>query len=61
MINSITPKHDLSWFIKWAGTIAYIAAAICAAGAWLPWNYIMSLTGASLYGLLSASCGMIDL
>ena len=52
MSSAEATRKSIDWYIKWLGTVCYIVAAICAAGAFLPWNYVFSLIGAGLWTIV---------
>ena len=45
-IRKITPRHDISWYIKWsASVILLIAMSLTSVGNTEPWNMILHLIG----------------
>jgi len=45
-IKKVTPRYDLSWYIKWfASVLLLIGMALVGIGGYEPWNMVMSLIG----------------
>ena len=45
-IRKVTPRHDISWYIKWsASVILLIAMSLTSVGNTEPWNMILHLIG----------------
>tara|TARA_Y100000356_G_scaffold110134_1_gene96867 strand:- start:146 stop:409 length:264 start_codon:yes stop_codon:yes gene_type:complete len=45
-VNKITPKHDLSWYVKWIASFLILAAVACRATGIMPmWDLWFSLIG----------------
>ena len=38
--KKITPRHDLSWYVKWASSFLILAAVACRATGTLPMYYL---------------------
>lgn len=50
LVNKVTPYRDLSWYIKWAGTV-FLLSAICVRASELSTqvDFILSLVGTGLW------------
>jgi len=45
-IKKVTPRYDLSWYIKWTASIfLLIGMALVGIGGYEPWNMLISLIG----------------
>ena len=45
-IKKVTPRYDLSWYIKWAASVfLLICMSLVGMGGYEPWNMVMSLIG----------------
>ena len=54
--KKVTPKHDLSWYIKWVSSFLILAAVACRATGALPmfdlWFSVMGTIGWFAVGML---------
>jgi len=45
-IKKVTPRYDLSWYIKWTSSIfLLVGMSLVGIGGYEPWNMVMSLIG----------------
>lgn len=45
-VNKVTPKYDISWYIKWTASVFVLAAVICRSAQLDPiYDILLSLVG----------------
>ena len=42
LVNKVTPVHDLSWYLKWLGSLLIMSGIICRAVGVLPFYDLMA-------------------
>ena len=47
VFKKVTPKGDLSWYIKWASSMVILAGMVLTSASIEPWNMIVHLIGVS--------------
>ena len=55
MIEKVTPKHDLSWFVKWCSSLLVLIGMLLTSVDIYPYNLVFHLFGVmgwSVVGLL---------
>ena len=55
VFKKITPKYDMSWYIKWVSSVLLIIAMILTSANVHPWNLypaILGMTGWLIVGIL---------
>jgi hypothetical protein len=46
LVNKVTPVHDLSWYLKWTGSILIMSGIICRSAGVLPfYDLVASCVG----------------
>ena len=49
LVNKVTPVHDLSWYLKWLGSLLIMSGIICRAVGVLPfYDLVASCIGTGL-------------
>jgi len=49
LVNKVTPVHDLSWYLKWTGSILIMSGIICRSAGVLPfYDLVASCVGTGL-------------
>ena len=49
LVNKITPVHDLSWYLKWSGSLLIMSGIICrSAGVFPFYDLVASCIGTGL-------------
>ncbi len=49
LVNKVTPVHDLSWYLKWSGSLLIMSGIICRSAGVLPfYDLIASCIGTGL-------------
>ena len=49
LVNKVTPVHDLSWYLKWSGSLLIMSGIICRAVGVLPfYDLVASCIGTGL-------------
>ena len=49
LVNKVTPVHDLSWYLKWSGSMLIMSGIICRSAGVLPfYDLIASCIGTGL-------------
>ena len=49
IVNKVTPVHDLSWYLKWSGSLLIMSGIICRSAGVLPfYDLIASCIGTGL-------------
>ena len=52
VFKKVTPKGDLSWYIKWASSIILIMGMILASANLYPWNLAVAAIGVLGWGIV---------
>ena len=52
MIEKVTPKHDLSWFVKWCSSLLVLTGMLLTSVDIYPYNLIFHLFGVMGWGLV---------
>ncbi len=47
VFKKVTPKGDLSWYIKWASSLVILSGMVLTSASIEPWNMITHLIGVS--------------
>ena len=49
LVNKVTPVHDLSWYLKWTGSMLIMSGIICRAAGVLPfYDLVASCVGTGM-------------
>ena len=49
LVNKVTPVHDLSWYLKWSGSMLIMSGIVCRSAGVLPfYDLIASCIGTGL-------------
>ena len=54
LVNKVTPVHDLSWYLKWIGSLLIMSGITCrAAGVFPLYDLISSCVGTACLALMA--------